>query len=92
MSHEHTVTSSHKITPDFALHPKLYSWLVQYLKLKEPVNIEAREMGCADDSCPIIETIFTIEQGNNKQFFKVARAIKNISKNDIYFSVQKQVL
>ncbi len=49
-------------------------------------------MGCADDSCPIIETIFTIEQGNNKQFFKVARAIKNISKNDIYFSVQKQVL
>lgn len=91
MSHEHNVTSSHQITPDFGLHPRLYSWLVQYLKLKEPVIIEAREMGCADDSCPIVETIFSIVQGGDKQYFKVARAIKNISKNDIYFSVQKQV-
>ncbi len=48
-------------------------------------------MGCADDSCPIVETIFSIVQGGDKQYFKVARAIKNISKNDIYFSVQKQV-
>lgn len=93
MSHAHDIVQENQIDENFAAHPKLYAWLRQYLKFPEATQIKAQEFGCADNSCPIVETILQISLPDGQtRFLKIGRALNQISKNDVYFAVKKQAM
>ena len=76
----------------FSFHPKLAEWLTSSLKLSGYEKVKVHEAGCTEESCPIEETILEIQTASkNPVTLKIGRVKNQISKNDLYFAIKKQL-
>ena len=92
--HNHSSEFVEKITLNqgFSFHPKLADWIVSGLSLSGEELVTVFEAGCNESSCPVEETLFVIEKSDlTVSRLKLGRRKDQISKNDFYFALQKQL-
>ncbi|TGK27573.1 hypothetical protein EHQ12_10595 [Leptospira gomenensis] len=79
---------------EFSFHPSLISWLKDPLRLTGNEILTLTEIGCTDNSCPVIETcleVFTDSKTTSPRHrIRFGRAKHLISKMDLAFSLKKQ--
>ena len=112
--HDHTQIYLNAFAPreEFSFHSKLREWLVQYWDLKDTETVFIQEIGCAENSCPVYETLVVasehanlkdvesflqssnnhaeVDSALNMRILKLGKAKHLLTKQDIYFSVEKQ--
>jgi hypothetical protein len=91
--HSHQEIYDKKFPPgsDFEFHPKLREWLKQYWGLSDLESVAIKELGCDDNSCPVMETyIEATDPKFAKRTLKLGKAKHLVTKMDVYFSIEAQ--
>lgn len=93
-NHGPVYSETRNATEEFSFHPTLISWLKDPLELSGKEVLKLTEIGCTDNSCPVIETCLEVfaskEDALPKRMIRFGRAKHLISKMDLAFSLKKQ--
>lgn len=91
--HKPIFRNTYHPSESFDFHAKLRDWLIQYWNLRDDETITIQEIGCEDNSCPVYETIvMAYTPGNDTpRILKLGKAKHLLTKQDIVFSVEKQM-
>jgi hypothetical protein len=59
-------------------------WTRKLLKLNDQAIVMVSELQCHEEGCPPIETVIAVmETGNEKQMFKIHKAIDELTQNEV---------
>lgn len=93
-NHVPVFSETRKANEEFSFHPTLISWLQGPLHLEGNEILKLTEIGCTDNTCPVIETCLEVfdstENPDPRTMIRFGRAKHLISKMDLVFSLKKQ--